>query len=354
VAEERDKVTLSIGGEIYDGWTGVEIRRGLDTPVGSFTLSLAERAPGADRPFAFKAGAACEVRIGGETVITGWIDALNPSFSSDGHAISVSGRDKAADLVDCSAVHKPGSWRNTKLETIAAELAKPFGIKITAKASTAPPIKRFALQQGETVLEAIERLCRYRGLLAVSTVAGDIELVSPKAGEATERLAQGETILTAEGTHDVSERFSDYIIKGQSSGDDEASGKTVSQPKAESRDPAVKRHRPIIIIGEEQSDAGSLKKRASWEATVRAGRSQSATITVPGWRTPAGTLRDRGVTVEVAAPWLFMEGAMLVTEVGLMLDQDGTRTEFTVAPPEAFSQLAISEDADASAIGGKA
>src|SRR3546814_20384162 len=62
-----------------------------------------------------------------EVVINGWIDSFAPSFSVDNHAIRVTGRDRAADLVDCAAVHKPGSWSGRKLEQIATELVKPFG-----------------------------------------------------------------------------------------------------------------------------------------------------------------------------------------------------------------------------------
>lgn len=151
MAEASETVTLTVGGRRHDGWTSVGVTRAIDTLCGEFTLGLTEGW--ADRPAAFdlEAGAACTVAVAGETVITGYIDRLSPSIDANGHAIEISGRDRAGDLIDCSAIAKPGSWSNTSIEAIASELAKPFGITVTAKASTGPKLKRFALQQSESV-----------------------------------------------------------------------------------------------------------------------------------------------------------------------------------------------------------
>lgn len=348
MAEEM--VELSIGGVAYIGWTEVRIVRALDTLSGEFELRLTDRARADDAAFPLRAGAAVQVKVDSETLITGWIDRLEGSITARSHDVSVSGRDRAGDLVDCSAIAKPGSWSNIAMETIAAELARPFGIAVTAKASTGAKIRRFAIQQGESVASAIERLARYRGLLAVSTAAGDIELITPAQDAPVAALVQGENILAAEGGHDIAERYSRYLLKGQASGDDDVNGRAASAPSAEASDPAVTRHRPLLIVGEEQSDIASLKKRAEWEATTRAGRAQQARVTVQGWRRPDGRLWTPNVTVSLSAPALFMDGRMLVVSAALMKDERGTVTDLIVSPPGAFSQLAIPEDADASQI----
>lgn len=351
MAEASETVTLTVGGERHEGWTSVEIERAIDTLTGSFSLSLTERW--ADRPVAFllEAGAACTVAIAGETIITGWIDRLAPSIDGNSHAISISGRDRAGDLVDCSAIATPGSWRNVKLETIAAELAAPFGITVTAKADTGPAIRRFAIQQGESVQAAIERLCRFAGLLAISTAKGDVELIVPATGAPVETFEEGKTILAASAAHDVTGRFSDYLIKGQASGDDEASGKTVAGPKGEARDPGIKRHRPLLVIAEEQATLANLEKRAKWEASTRAGRAQPVTVTAPGWRGPDGKLRDRNTIISLIAPSMFASGKMLVQSVKYSLDEGGTTSQLVLVPPAAWSQLAVPESAQASRIG---
>jgi len=347
---QSEQVALSIDGRAYTGWTEVRIMRALDTLCGEFELRLTDRERAGDAAFPLRAGAACQVKVGGETLITGWIDRLEGSIDAGNHEVSVSGRDRAGDLIDCSAIAKPGSWTNVAMEAIAAELAAPFGITATARTSTGPRIRRFAIQQGESVSSAIERLARYRGLLAVSTASGNVELITPAQDAPVADLVQGVNILAADGGHVASERFSRYLLKGQASGDDEVNGRAASAPSAEATDPAVTRYRPMLIIGEEQSDIASLKKRAEWEATTRAARAQQGRVTLQGWHRPDGRLWTPNVTVSLTAPALFMDGRMLVTSAALMKDDRGTVTELVVSPPGAFSQLAIPEDADASAV----
>lgn len=347
---DTDRVELSIDGKAYAGWTEIRIVRALDTLCGEFELGLTDRERTGDVAFPLRAGSSALVKIGDETVITGWIDRLEGSISGRDHGITVAGRDKAGDLIDCSAIAKPGSWTNVSMETIAAALAKPFGITVTAKASTGAKIRKFSLQQGESVQSAIERLARYRGLLAISTADGHVELITPEQGSPVADLIQGKNILLADGGHVLSERFSQYVLKGQASGDDEVNGRAASAPSAEAKDPAVTRYRPLLIIGEEQSDIASLKKRAEWEAATRAGRAQQARVTVPGWRRPDGKLWTPNVTVSLTAPALFMDGRMLVVSAALMKDERGTVTDLVVSPPTAFSQLAIPENADGSEV----
>lgn len=348
--ELSEVVTLAIGGQRHDGWKSIRITRAIDSMCGEFQLTLADRWPDQPGRFALEAGVACSVQVAGDTVLTGYVDQLLPTVDAEAHEITIVGRDRAADLVDCSAVHSPGSWKNIRIEAIAAELARPFGITVQAKASTGPALRKFALQQGETVQAAIERLCRFAGLLAVSTAAGAVELVAPAEARPVAAIVDGVNLLSGSGTHDVSQRFSQYIVKGQASGDDHANGKTVAHPTGSAADPAIKRHRPLIVIAEEQSTIANSGMRARWEASTRAGRSQSAILVVPGWRDDTGQLFAAGATVSVTVPRLFIEGPMLIQAVTFVLDERGTVAELVVTPPSAWSQLAIPEKAEASRV----
>lgn len=345
-----ETVRLTVGGQRHEGWTTIAVTRAIDTMCGHFSLGLTERWADQPTKFALEAGAACTVQVAGETVITGYIDTLDPAIDPDRHGIVIAGRDKAGDLVDCSADAKPGSWKNTTIAAIAGELARPFGIEVVARAATGPALRKFAIQQGETVQAAIERLCRFAGLLAVSTAAGGIELIAPAASTPVAALVEGRNILSGSASHDASERFSTYIVKGQASGDDHANGKTVTHPTARASDPAIKRYRPLIVVAEEQATVANSAMRARWEASSRAGRGQSATIVVPGWRDDRGRLFNPGTTVTLDAPSLFMQGRMLVQSAGFRLDERGTVTELILTPPEAWSQLAIPEKADVSKV----
>lgn len=354
MADARDDtVELKLGGSLFGGWTDISIQMDLDAGAASFSLGVTKKDPSRDEDWSIEADSECEVTIGGETVISGYVDKLESDLDGGSHSITVTGRSKSADLIDCSAVNSPGSWRGKKLEDIATELAKPFGIKVKAETDTGGVIKLFAIQQGETAWEAIGRLSQHRGVLPIPNVDGSVRIVSAKPTGGTVSITQGKEPLSISGSHDVTERFSQYIVKGQSAGDDEVNGKEAAQPKAEAKDPAVKRYRPLVIVAEEQADLKSLKKRAEWEATVRAAKAQSADIVMTGWRRADGKLWElmNGVNLDAPAAWI--SDSMMVAGIEFALGEQGRIAKLHLVRPESYSQLPVPEEAEASKIKGK-
>lgn len=337
MAEAPDIVTLKVSGQRFEGWTAVSVSKGIKNPAGAFSLEYAKRTDQEAPPVSIPPGAACEVLIGGQTVITGWVDATNPSFDATSRSLRVEGRDKACDLIDCSALNRPGIWKARTLIQIASDLVAPFGIAISARADVGPAFKSFAIQQGETVWEALERLARFRGLLAVSTPAGAVEFIQPGQTRAGFSLVQGEQLLSASAGHDARDRFSRYVLKGQSAGDDEVNGAAAASPSAEATDPAITRHRPMLIVAEEQATLASLRARAGWEASVRAAVGERVDLTVQGWRDPAGDIWAADLIVPVTAPWIDVEGDLLIADVTFTLDNDGgSTTTLACTPPDAY------------------
>ncbi|WCT72049.1 contractile injection system protein, VgrG/Pvc8 family [Sphingomonas naphthae] len=346
--EDRDRVTLVIGGKAYGGWTSIAIQRDLDALAPSFELGVTSRDPITRAAWPITPDQPCRVEIGGETVITGWVDSLTPEIDGENHSISVAGRGRAGDLVDCAAIAKPGSWRGRRLEQIAGELAKPFGISVVARTSTGAPFRLFALQPGETVSEAILRLCQQRGLLAVSTPAGDIEIITAEPVGPAVRIVEGEQPMRISARHDVSNRFSRYVVKGQAAGDDDVNGTAAAAPTASASDPAVKRYRPTIVMAEDQADIATLRKRAAWEAIVRAARAQEATVTLAGWRRDDGKLWSEMQAVDADLPSVWITAPLVAAGISFRLDEDeGQRVEIRLARKEAYTQLAIPDRAEA-------
>lgn len=346
----KDQVELTIDGKAHRGWTSARVEIGIDNLASEFRLDLTERWPGQPERWVIEAGAEAKVSIGGEVLITGFIDQLESNLQKDDHILSIYGRSKAADLIDCSAIATPGSWKNKRLEDIAAELAKPFGLTVTADVSTGAPFKSFAIQPGESVSEVIERMTRMRGLLSISDAQGNVLITKPRPRGVRVRIEQGKHFEIVQGSHNVTERFSQYVLKGQSAGDDNLNGKAASQPKAEANDPGVKRYRPLLIVAEDQATAASLATRAKWEASVRAAKAQSPTVTMPGWRAPGGALWQPMQEIDLVAPAAFVTGQMIVANAAFLIDDGGSSTELRLAYPEAYQPEPVPETAEAGKI----
>lgn len=336
-----DRPILQIGDQRFEGWTSVQVDRALDSLAGSFSFAMTERWPDQPEKWVIEGGAACGVYLGGDLLMRGWVDEGNYSLSADDHPIDIVGREVTCDLVDCSAIHRSGSWNGQTLEKIAAELASPFGISVAASASPSAAFAKFALQQGESVFEALDRMCRMRGLLPMTSPTGQLRFDRPGRARASYGLEVGVNAITARRRTSTRDRFSQYLIKGQAAGADVTGA--AARPSATAADVGVTRHRPLLIVNGEQSTQASLDERARWEATVRAGRSEEVLVEVRGWRADNGALFALGEMVRVRAPILGVDDELLVKALRHTDGDQGMRTQITLCPKEAFSLLTLPE-----------
>lgn len=341
MAVESASAVLKVGGLKFDGWTSVSIDVGLDALSGGFDLGLTQRWPGHPERWSVEPGDACALSIrtsGGDIpLMTGWVDRSSDSLDPRRHPITLSGRERTCDLVDCSAIHSPGFWTQRTVVQIASDLLAPFGLKASADVDVGAPFARFALEPGETVFEAIERMTRQRGLLPITTTSGDLLFTRPAQIHAGYSLIEGETMETCAFDNDVSDRFSRYVLKGHDPSD-ESAGSKAARPSAEALDAGVRRHRPLLIVADEESTQATLEASAKWEASVRAGRAQTVTATVSGWTTADGDLYRRNVLVPVKAPTLGLDAEMLIESVGFRRSaREGSTTELKLVLKEAYS-----------------
>jgi prophage tail gpP-like protein len=338
----EDRVTLDIGGQLWEGWTEVSIRRSLETLAGGFDLQLTERWPDQPARRTILPGVACRLRIGADTVITGYVDTVETAYGKDSHGIAVRGRDATGDLVDCSATNRPGQWSGISLDRIVNELCAPFKVPVRISADTGAPFNDFRLNEGETVVSALERLCRMRAVLRMADGQGGLLLTRTGHARAPAAIVLGENVLSARGRFDDSQRFSEYTVKGQQPAVDGITPEAAAAPSAVARDGGMGRYRPLVIIAEDQGNEDNFRDRARWEATVRAGRARGASYTLASWRAN-GALWHPNTLVAVRDPFLGIQREMLISEVAFTLNDSGSRTELTVVHPDAFALIAVPE-----------
>lgn len=340
-----DQVSLLINGRQYAGWSEVAVTRALDAIAGAFAISLTERWAGDGRtPSQIEAwpimnGDRCQVKIGRDVVIDGYVDQFRPGFSPVDHTIEIQGRDKTCDLVDCSALHRPDQWKNLDLLQICQILAKPFGIAVRADVDVGEKFPTIKLQQGETVFAAMDRLARFRKCLLSPDLGGGVLITRAGRRRASTSLQQGVNIKSASGVLDDSQRFSLYVVKGQnvSASTDDAELEAFAEGRVSDTD--LGRYRPMLIMAETGATNASAKERATWEANVRIGRGASATVSVRGWRQrPGGALWAPNLLVPVRASLLRMDGDMLIRQVTYRrTESDGTVCDLDLVSPQAFS-----------------
>lgn len=329
---------LLVDGRRHGGWTRAEVSLGIEQMAAAFSLGYTQRGPedSASRPIL--PGQRCELSLLGQRILTGWVDEDTASLDKSSASYDVNGRSLTADLIDCSAIHRSGQWSGRTLGQIAADLVRPFGIPVRVQTDVGAPLSSFALQEGETVFEALDRAARLRGVLLAA--AGDGSLVILRAGSARSpgELREGQNIESVQVGRNLRDRFSRIVVKGQSRGDDLNSGAAVAGPSAVATDAGVPRHRPLIVLAEEQGV--SLSARANWEQKVRVARGLSATATVSGFEAAPGVLWAINTRVRCVSPSVGLDSELLVAALRYQLDDSGRRTTLTLVPPDVFAALA--------------
>lgn len=346
-------VVLSIGGSKLAGWTDVDITCSVERMPWSFNVGLTEKYPGDASALVVQPGDVCTVSIGGDLVITGYVDRLQPSFNKDTHTIRVIGRSKSADLVDCSAEWPNGQIVGASALEICTKLAQPYGITVKGKTDVGPPIPQLNLTLGETAYAICERTCRYRGLLIYDQADGSVLLDVAGSDSMDSGVAEGPkgNVQEASADYSIDGRYSDYKAFLQSMdvlGDLGEGGNQIGA----TTDEGVKRHRQLDLIAEAGGGGRDVcLKRALWESARRFGRGFVLTVVVDSWRSAGGTLWAPNKKVPVSIPSLKVPDTdwVIATVRFLLSPESGTQAVLELIPrngllPEPVLLLPIAAD----------
>lgn len=331
---------LRIDSSEFSGWEHISVRRSMQDLAGSFDLQVTERW--AENPVArrIQSGARCQVLIDDVPVITGSVDATPVDYDSSMMRLSVQGRDRTGDLVDCSAPAL--QWIGRSIAQVAAELCKPFGIEVINLAKADRAFRSYKPGDGESVFEMLDKAARMRGVLLTTDGRGRLVITRVGASKAGDSIELGRNVISASGSHDLRDCFSVYTVKGQQQGgvlDDEAACHVVGK----ARDTRIVRHRPITLLCDGPADSSTAREKAIWERNVRTGRSESITYTLYGWRQANGDLWQPNLLVPVLDEYQRIDGERLITDVSYSIDDRGEICELTVMPVSAFA-LALEKE----------
>ena len=331
---------LQIGGKEWGGWTGVSLRRSLEDVASSFAVSATLRYPGEADPVQIGVGSAVTVELAGKRAATGWIETVEVKTTAQGRQVTIEGRSKTCDLVDCSVVREGGAWRDRTVAQIAADVCGPFEIDVVAEVDTGAPLGRVRVQPGESAFDLLDRLAALRGLLLTDDPFGRLVITRAGSVAASGSLRLPGNVLESTVSVSASDRFSLYIVRGQSAGDDNASGSLVASISGEVRDTGVTRYRPVVIAPSTAVTPAGARAWAQWEARTRRGKSVTYKCSVAGWtQTDGGELWAQNLLARVSDDSAQVDASLLVVGVDYTLDDGGTIAALELAHPDGFALL---------------
>jgi len=361
-----DDLTLIAGGRSIAGWESVRVTRGIERMPSDFEVSMTERFPG-ELDFVVQPGDTCQVLLGEDLVINGYVDRYIPSIDGNSHSISIQGRGRCADLVDCAAEWPGYQISGADALDVANKLCQPYGIiaqfqysgglivprqfggtlvtwysqftpqELAILNKTLSVIPQFNLNPGETAFSVIEKICRFAALLCYEDTGGNLILSCIGSGNAASGFVQGVNVQSARITYSQDQRYSEYQCIMQSMATlGDVGGQSIIPGKAV--DDGVKRPRKKVMIAETSSTGIDPNYRAQWEMVRRWGRSYQLNLVTDSWRDSAGNLYAPNTFADLSLPLLKCDKEnWLISEVAYKLDESsGTTCELTIMPPAAF------------------
>jgi len=286
-----DNLKLLVDGKNIFGWKEISIRRSMESLCAAFSVTLRyENTPEVDAIVPEKPVSVLIVDSETNTetlVLTGYVDTRPRKLTANQNTLSITGRDKTQDLVDCSAIVKSNTILQSTIGQIARLLSKPFNINVVDEAKNTTKFKKVTIQSGESGFSILERLCRQIGIIPQTDEKSQLILANTgrKAEKSGVDLIYGENVEEVEEFFDTTERHSDYIVKGQGGSNGTPWLKNnATGINAKAKDKYVSRYRPLVLMAESKATPAKAKTRANWEAQVRSGRSKYYQVLLQGWR----------------------------------------------------------------------
>lgn len=357
---ETKEFVLKVGSKKFTGWLEVSVDRSMEEFANQFSLRYCDKWTLADEPWEIFPGDNCILTYGDAVLITGYVTQTEHDIG-DTYDLSAAGRSLTGDLVDCSVLMptKKGQWLNVSLVDLVTDLCAPFAIDVEDRAKSAIKFKRFEIEEGETVFDAIERACSIRACMPITTTDGNVALVRSDAIDSTSAAGLAavaglagdsldmNSVMHRNLHHSEQDRYSDYVFKGQCAADDEFFTHNATTQKGTAQDASITRYRPLLIMTSSSGNKKELGERAIWERNARAARSDRVTYTVDGLADSTGAIWQIGNRIKVKDDLCKINSTLLIAATRFRLDSQGIRTELELVSTSCYSRQELPERGNA-------
>ena len=363
VKEQDNTVSMLINGNRYHGWLSVEISTVLMNLAREFTLSVTRNNVDGKVNIPFQSGDEVQVMVGSDKLITGYVDKVEVGYDSDKIDITVSGKSKTVDLMECNIpLGKPHAWRNVPVTQILGDLAAYYGIKVVDKVGLKDK-STLEVAPNEKIGDSIIKLLKKHSLLITDDADGNLVIFSvEKAEQSTDALVLGQNIWKGKRVVDVSNVFSDYAFLGQAKNADSTQSVKANQMKSAAHNEGS-RTRWSVQTASGAARQDLLNKRAMLTRNYTVGNADTYTYTVQGWRQSDGKLWTVGTKVVIQDGFVTFPDESskneksgvknvrkLISKVVYRISSSGTTSEIECKSEDAFLVTEIEDVTKAGAV----
>ncbi len=256
------EVSLLLDGREHADWTSYSIDSDLMVPADAWSFTIGPVQ--GDLPAALAEGREVKVKVAGQVVMSGRIDAIAHEADRQGRSLAINGRDGAAVLVDCSSPIFVA--RQVGLAEVIAKVVRPLGIdKYFVDAGKTGIRDKVNVEPGESAWDTLRHAAEANGLWPWFNPDGTLMVgrpdysALPVATLVMKTDGRENNLVSLSETRDVSQRFSEVAVLGQSHGTASESGR--HNIKTTVRDSGVAWYRPRIVTDHEADTVAVAQAR---------------------------------------------------------------------------------------------
>jgi len=147
----KQTITMYLGKDraAFHGWESLMVTKSIDSIANAFSFQIPQKFQQTNTSFRLAAGIRVTIFADKEKVITGFIERVEIVIQADRKEVKISGRSLPADLVDSTHEGKM-EFKNFRLDALARELIRPFGLKVLLSV-TPLVIKKVSTKPGDTI-----------------------------------------------------------------------------------------------------------------------------------------------------------------------------------------------------------
>ena len=381
-----DRILIEIDGQVWTAFESVSVRKNMQDLCGTFTFKLVKR--GDLIPFANGAKVRILVGtpiIGFSPILTGYIEQMVPSHDAKSHSISVSGRDKTADVVDSTIGGNIVFNAPISLISLTKKTLKTLGITgidvnidsnvtgLTEKDLMFDKKEVIAPEFGISVFDFLSQYARKKQVILTTDENGNLLFTRTSNNAIKTKLvyknfpSNESNVLSASGTFDNSKRYNKYVCASQSNptlykeDDKKIPVELETGSFGLATDDGIRSSRIYNFLGESPSSGDSVyrieskkdeknnvsngedaKDRAIWESNVRRAKSFYYNCTIIGYRAYEDNIIWRpNLLVQVTDDDIQVDSQLLINKISYSKDLSGSITTLELVSKDTFDLLQI-------------
>lgn len=323
-------MNVSINGVLYDRFISLSAEIRLDALSNTFSFTAGGES-------LFVIGDQVQIFAADKLVLTGYIEVINGSYSSNDRSFTYSGRDKTGDFLDSSISSLSDIKSPISLKSLIERVIDNIGSSISVIDNAEPPLFNAsedvaAPEPGEPAFQFVEKYARKRQVLLTSDEFGNI-VIQDTPGASTIHAIQNVTgadnnnVISASFSYDTTGRFNAYkmssglnptLLTGGVGNSD------IVNQKSTVIDANIRAGRQLVLTPESSYSSTENSKRVQWESRIRKSRGQLYSAVVQGHTVPdSSDLWRINTVIGVLDDFAGINAEMLINTLTYSVDSSG-------------------------------